>query len=58
MDEDRVRSLRDQCQSQGVPFFYKQKVEAGRKVPLPPLDGKVWDQMPDRGEFGPAAPAR
>jgi protein gp37 len=46
MDEQWVRSLRDQCQARGVPFFYKQNVEDGRKVPLPLLDGKVWDEMP------------
>jgi protein gp37 len=39
--EDWARSLRDQCQEQGVAFFYKQKLDArGRKVSLPMLDGK------------------
>jgi protein gp37 len=46
MDEDWVRSLRDQCQKQGVPFFYKQKLENGRKVPLPVLEGRTWEEMP------------
>jgi len=46
MDEDWVRSLRDRCEQQGVPFFYKQKVEGGRKVPLPLLDGRTWEEMP------------
>jgi protein gp37 len=49
MDEDWVRSLRDQCQAAGVNFFYKQRLnERGHKVSLPELDGKVWNQMPDR----------
>lgn len=40
--EDAVRSLRDQCVATGTKFFYKQKVENGRKISLPELDGKVW----------------
>jgi protein gp37 len=46
MDENWVRSVRDRCQEQGIPFFYKQKVEGGRKVPLPVLDGRTWDETP------------
>ena len=46
MDEDWVRDIRDQCVSAGVAFFYKQKVERGRKIGLPELDGKVWSQFP------------
>lgn len=37
--EDWARSLRDQCQAAGVPFFYKQKIVNGRKVETPALDG-------------------
>jgi protein gp37 len=41
-----VRSVRDQCQVVGVPFFFKQwggrnKKKAGRE-----LDGRTWDEMP------------
>lgn len=41
-----VASLRDQCQIDKVPFFFKQwggvhKKKTGRK-----LDGRVWDEMP------------
>lgn len=46
MDEDWVRGLRDLCQSEGVAFFYKQKLVKGKKVPLPELDGKVWNEYP------------
>jgi protein gp37 len=42
MDEDWVRSLRDQCQAAGVPFFFKQRLENGRKVATPELDGRTW----------------
>jgi protein gp37 len=64
---DWVRSVRNQCQAAGVPFFFKQwggvrKREAGRM-----LDGRVWEQLPhprpDRAATPPAgtlqlAPAR
>ncbi len=45
--EDWARSLRDQCQEQGVAFFYKQRLdERGRKVSLPMLDGRSWAEQP------------
>jgi len=52
-----ARSLRDQCQAVGVPFFLKQcppgpgitgKAKGG-VVHMPALDGRVWDQSPERG---------
>lgn len=48
MEAEWVRSVRDQCQRQGVAFFFKQwggrnKKAAGRK-----LDGRTWDEMPRR----------
>lgn len=46
MGLDWVRSIRDQCQSADVPFFFKQMIVDGKKVELPELDGKVWAQMP------------
>jgi len=41
-----VRSVRDQCQSAQVPFFWKQHVEHGRKISLPELDGRKWIEFP------------
>ena len=46
MKPEWVRSLRDQCQEMGIPFFFKQwggvrKHKAGRL-----LDGRVYDEMP------------
>jgi protein gp37 len=43
-----IRSLRDQCRTARVPFFFKQwggvrKKEAGRT-----LDGRTWNQFPER----------
>lgn len=48
MNEDWVRSLRDQCQAAGVLFFYKQRTEGGKKVSMPKLDGIVWNEYPQR----------
>ncbi len=46
MKPEWVRSLRDSCREQGVPFFFKQwggvrKHRTGRE-----LDGRTWDEMP------------
>lgn len=46
MDEDWVRDLRDQCVDADIPFFYKQKLVNGKRVSMPELDGKVWNQYP------------
>lgn len=46
---DWMRSLRDQCQAAGVPFFLKQAEIDGKVVKMPALDGRVWDQRP-KGE--------
>ncbi|HWU87057.1 MAG TPA: phage Gp37/Gp68 family protein [Kofleriaceae bacterium] len=48
MDASWVRSVRDQCQRDGVSFFFKQwggvrKHRTGRV-----LDGRTWDEMPGR----------
>jgi protein gp37 len=46
LDPEWVRTIRDQCATAKVPFFFKQwggvqKSKAGRE-----LDGRTWDQMP------------
>ncbi len=38
--------LKDQCVEAGVPFFFKQKFENGKKQTMPILDGQIWDQRP------------
>lgn len=48
MKEEWVREIRDQCQAQGVAFFFKQwggrnKKKAGRL-----LDGREWSEAPDK----------
>lgn len=46
MDEDWVRSLKNQCVESGRSFFYKQNALNGRKIPTPELDGQRWMQFP------------
>ncbi len=38
-DKNWIRDIRDQCAAAGVAFFWKQHVEAGRKISTPELDG-------------------
>ncbi len=46
MNEDWVRSLRDQCTAAGTPLFYKQAIVNSRKVSVPELDGRTWAEFP------------
>lgn len=50
MNEDWIRAVRDQCERAYVPFMYKQKIEDGKKVELPLLDGAQWAQFPVASE--------
>lgn len=47
MQHDWVRALRNQCQYQHVPLFYKQDVVNGEKIVEPELDGKQWVEFPE-----------
>lgn len=44
---DWYRSLRDQCQEAGIPFFLKQAWIDGQLVKEPFLDGRQWLEFPD-----------
>jgi protein gp37 len=46
MDDDWVRSLRDQCIASQTAFFFKQRAVNGKKLSLPELDGHRWEQFP------------
>jgi protein gp37 len=48
MEPDWVRSVRDQCQAQGVAFFFKQWGGRNKKAAGRVLDGRTWDEMPTR----------
>lgn len=48
MNREWVRQIRDRCIARDVPFFFKQwggpnKKKTGRK-----LDGRLWNQLPER----------
>ncbi|MFL5340237.1 MAG: DUF5131 family protein [Gemmataceae bacterium] len=46
LELDWVRSIRDRCRAAGVPLFFKQRVEKGRKISLPLLDGVQHAEIP------------
>lgn len=47
MDLNWTRNLKEQCIAADVPFLFKQKHDKGKKITLPELDGKVWNQKPE-----------
>lgn len=47
MDPDWARSIRDQCQDAGVPFFFKQHGGANKKKAGRVLDGRTHDDLPE-----------
>jgi protein gp37 len=49
MEADWVRSVCDQCQAQGVSFFFKQWGGRRKKASGRILDGRTWDEMPRTG---------
>lgn len=46
LDAQAVRSLRDLCEREGVPFFFKQWGGRTPKAGGRALDGRTWDGMP------------
>lgn len=46
MEMDWVRDIREQCQEEGVPFFFKQWGGINKKKNGRLLDGRTWDEMP------------
>lgn len=47
MKPEWVRSIREQCATAGVPFFFKQWGGVRKNVNGRTLDGRVWDGMPE-----------
>ena len=47
VDAEWVRSIRNRCQAQSVPFFFKQWGGTRKKATGRILDGRTWDEMPD-----------
>jgi protein gp37 len=54
MDAEWVRAIRNRCVDAGVPFFFKQWGGVRKHTTGRILDGRTWDEMPDRS----AAPNR
>jgi protein gp37 len=48
MQADWVRSIRDQCVSAAVPFFFKQWGGRNKKLAGRLLDGREWNELPAR----------
>lgn len=48
IDGDWVRSLRDQCEASGEAFFFKQWGGRTPKANGRELDGRTWDEYPER----------
>lgn len=46
MDPAWVRTIRDRCVNQSVPFFFKQWGGTNKKRTGRELDGRTWDEMP------------
>jgi protein gp37 len=58
MNEDWVRTLRDQCVAAGVRFWYKQNAVDGRRIGSPRLDRRIWSEMSSLPPPTPAAQAK
>ncbi len=58
MDPAWVRSIRDQCQALGVPFFFKQWGGVNKKIAGRELDGRTHAEMPERPSRTVPGPAR
>jgi hypothetical protein len=50
INESWVRSIRDRCVSQEIPFFFKQWGGTRKKNTGRLLDGRTWDEMPEPKE--------
>ena len=57
MEAAWVRSIRDQCVEQRVPFFFKQWGGVRKKLRGRLLDGRTWDEMPARAVAATTSPA-
>jgi protein gp37 len=50
MEPAWARTIRDQCVTSNVPFFFKQWGGVNKKSAGRLLDGRLWNEMPERGE--------
>jgi protein gp37 len=52
MEIQWARTLLNQCQEAGIPFFLKQMRIGDKMVKMPELDGRVWDEYPQVKQIG------
>ena len=57
MKPEWALDIKEQCQSAGIPFFFKQWGGVNRKRNGRTLQGRTWDQMPARVQVLPLPPA-
>lgn len=57
MDPAWARNIREQCREASIPFFFKQNGGPGREKGGNLLDGRVWQERPERRIFPVAAKA-
>jgi protein gp37 len=48
MSQEWVISIRDQCQSADIPFFFKQWGGVNKKRNGRQLEGRTWDDVPEQ----------
>lgn len=48
IQEEWIKDIRDQCLSSNVPFFFKQWGGVRKKTNGRELEGRTWDQMPEK----------
>jgi protein gp37 len=53
IDPAWVRSIRDQCASAKIPFFFKQWGGTRKSTTGRLLDGRTHDEVPDRADIAP-----
>ena len=41
-----IRDLKNQCVNAGVPFFLKHLFDNNKKISIPLIEGKIWNQFP------------
>jgi protein gp37 len=46
MDDAWVRGIIGDCNRLGIPVFYKQRLDNGRKISMPEIDGRTWAEYP------------
>jgi len=50
MREEWVLDIKEQCELNAIPFFFKQWGGVNKKKAGRLLQGRTWDQMPAHGE--------